>query len=200
MWHCKNLTRPEPRSPAAWLSACSFADFLHRIDLADFLLETFSGFLAITLRVLYRIFFSYLNITNLPISDCWHRGESSEVADLGHGGPGEVSRLRHTSLLQVDLLNVKLPMVLGRNHLWLLQIQWKIVNLTNKPDFQPFKMAFVRYRIYAGMFYDKLKLPTWSTVYFLWRQSLTRIRIWMRMDPHWFGFLAGSGDPDPHWD
>ena len=42
--HCDNLTRPELRPPAARLSACSFADFLNRIDLADFLLETFAGF------------------------------------------------------------------------------------------------------------------------------------------------------------
>ncbi len=33
---------------------------------------------------------------------------------------------------------------------------------------------------------------------FFWQQSLNRIRIWLRMDPHWFRSLYP--DPDPHWD
>jgi hypothetical protein len=57
-----------------------------------------------------------------------------------------------------------------------IQAQIKIIKLTNKSDFQPFKTVFFM-----------------SNPNFLWRQSLNRIRI--RLDPHWFLSL----DADPHW-
>jgi len=66
--------------------------------------------------------------------------------------------------------------------------------LTSKPDFQPFKMAFVPK--YVGT-YVLWQLPTWSTFFmsksnFLWRQSLTRIRIRMKCALVWLPGL-GSG-------
>ncbi len=50
-----------------------------------------------------------------------------------------------------------------------------------------------------GTTLDTYKLQV-KELYFLWRQSLTMIRIWIQicMDPYWLGSLDTV--PEPHWD
>ncbi len=70
---------------------------------------------------------------------------------------------------------------------------------TNKPGFLLFKkLLYLRRYVFLHFTYFKYIFHVKFNI--LWLKSLIRIRIRIRQDPHWFGFLDTDPYPDPHWD